>query len=112
MLCILPSLGYTGDVTVVNAKISCQQGNCTVSVTLEHEDTGWEHYADGWQLAHPDGTVLGERTLYHPHEDEQPFTRSLSGVSIPADVTEVLIRGHDNVHGFSSRSLRVKIDAD
>ena len=34
----------------------------------------------------PDGKVLGYRKLHHPHENEQPFTRSLSGVEIPDEV--------------------------
>jgi hypothetical protein len=44
--------------------------------------------------------VLGERVLLHPHVDEQPFTRSLSGVAIPSDVEQVTVRAHDNVDGW------------
>ena len=43
-------------------------------VTVQHADTGWDHYADAWEVLAPDGTVLGTRTLLHPHTDEQPFT--------------------------------------
>ena len=55
-------------------------------VTIRHPDTGWDHYADGWRILDMDGTVLGTRVLHHPHETEQPFTRSLSGVAIPDGV--------------------------
>lgn len=75
-------------------------GSWRFSVTVRHADAGWDHYADAWQVLGPDGTILGERTLLHPHDDEQPFTRSLQGVAIPDDVTTVEVRAHDNVHGW------------
>ena len=43
---------------------------------------------------------LGERVLAHPHENEQPFTRSLSGVVIPDGVDTVTIAARDSVLGF------------
>ncbi len=46
------------------------------------------------------GVVVGERVLTHPHETEQPFTRSLSGVVLPAGTTEVEIAARDSVAGF------------
>jgi hypothetical protein len=69
-------------------------------VTLHHADEGWQHFADRWRLTGPDGTVYGLRELFHPHVDEQPFTRSLSGVVIPSGVTWVSIEAHDIVHGW------------
>lgn len=67
-------------------------------VAVSHGDEGWDHYADGWEVATPDGVQLGYRKLLHPHVNEQPFTRSLSGVEIPDEITVVLIRAHDSVH--------------
>ena len=72
----------------------------TVHVTLAHPDTGWEHYADGWEIATPDGSRLGYRELLHPHVTEQPFTRSLGGVAIPAELGRVTIRAHDSLRGW------------
>ncbi len=68
-------------------------------VRLTHADEGWEHYADGWGVYLEDGTELGYRELLHPHVNEMPFTRSLSGVEIPEGVTRVYIRPRDLVHG-------------
>jgi len=79
-----------------------------VSVTLHHADSGWEHYADAWRVVLADGTVLGERTLYHPHVDEQPFTRSLPDIEIPAAETVVYVEAHDKVHGWAP--TRVIVD--
>ena len=46
-------------------------------VTVRHNDEGWDHYADAWQVIDPgSGDILGERILAHPHDNEQPFTRS------------------------------------
>ena len=70
-----------------------------IDVTVEHADEGWDHDADAWDVVAPDGTVLGTRTRLHPHETEQPLTRSLSGVAIADDVAEVTIRARDSVHG-------------
>lgn len=66
-------------------------GRWTISVTLSHPDTGWDHYASGWKVLAPDGTLLGLRDLTHPHVDEQPFERARKGVAIPPELREVLI---------------------
>jgi hypothetical protein len=72
----------------------------TFSVTLHHDDTGWDDYADGWRVEDSDGTILGVRELLHPHVNEQPFTRSLSGVQIPDGTNRVFIRARTNVEGW------------
>jgi hypothetical protein len=78
-------------------------------VTLRHPDTGWDHYADAWEVLAPDGTSLGLRELAHPHVDEQPFTRSLSGVAIPDGADHVMIRARCLVDGWSEALLRVDL---
>lgn len=78
-------------------------------VTLSHADTGWDDYADGWRVLDKDGNELGVRKLAHPHVNEQPFTRSLSGVQIPADVTEVGIQASDSVGGWSSPVKTIRL---
>lgn len=72
-----------------------------LSVTLSHPDTGWDHYADAWEVLDMEGNSLGTRELAHPHVTEQPFTRSLN-VTLPgAAPWQVQIRARDNVHGWS-----------
>ena len=78
-------------------------------VTVAHADTGWDHYADKWDVLSLDGQNLGTRVLAHPHEDEQPFTRSLGGVAIPPEVTTVTVRAHDLVHGYGGREMTVEL---
>ena len=67
-------------------------------------------YADAWRIVAPDGTELGVRELTHDHAAEQPFTRSLNGVEIPPDVTEVTVEGRDLVNGWSGGTLTATID--
>jgi hypothetical protein len=88
----------------------------TFHVTVEHPDVGWEDYADGWDVVTPDGTVLKPdpdapftRLLLHPHVDEQPFTRSQSGIEIPPGVTQVRVRAHDLVDGYGGREVVVDL---
>ena len=75
-------------------------GTWTISVTLSHPDTGWDHYASGWRLLTSDGTEIATRELSHPHVDEQPFTRSLSGVTIPDGTAEILIQPRCTMDGW------------
>lgn len=100
-----------GEADVVGVVVHREgPGTYAFDVTVRHADTGWDHYADAWEVLLPDGkTVLATRTLLHPHEIEQPFTRSLSGVKIPAGVTEVVVRAHDKVHGYGGAEMRVAV---
>lgn len=109
---LLMSIGpaFAGEVDVIDVKVKKDgPSSFYFSVTLEHGDEGWDHYADAWEVVGPDGKVLGKRTLYHPHVNEQPFTRSLGGVEIDKSITEVYIRGHDSVHRHGGKTMPVKV---
>ncbi len=79
-----------------------------ISVTLSHGDTGWDHYADGWQVIGADDTVLGTRVLHHPHVNEQPFTRSLT-LDEPPTGPFVWIIAKDNL-GAESEPFKFMLD--
>lgn len=96
---IAPLAAAAGTPEILEVRAVPEPGGWRFDVTLRHGDTGWDHYADAWSVIGPDGEVLGERVLAHPHVDEQPFTRSLSGVAIPEGVGRVQLRPHDSVHG-------------
>ena len=81
-----------------------------VDVTIRHPDTGWDHYADGWEVRDAAGTRLGERVLHHPHVDEQPFTRSLVNLDLPDGTREIFIRAHCSVDGWGDGTVRVDLD--
>jgi hypothetical protein len=96
------------DVLFVRARL-LENGTWSFEVTVQHEDTGWEHYADRWEVLTADGEVLASRILAHPHVDEQPFTRSQSGILIPEEVSQVRVRAHDLVHGYGGREVVVDL---
>ncbi|HSH71075.1 MAG TPA: hypothetical protein VK997_14215 [Deferrisomatales bacterium] len=79
------------------------------TVTVRHEDSDWEHYADRWEVLSPEGKVLGTRVLLHPHVGEQPFTRSLGGVEVAPGMKHVRVRARDSVHGFGGEERLVEL---
>jgi hypothetical protein len=106
---LVSGASVAGDVEIVDATAKEGAGGWTFSVTLKHGDAGWDHYADLWEVYTPEGELLGKRVLAHPHVNEQPFTRSLSGVQIPNGVTTVIIRARDSVHGVSPQEFRLEL---
>ena len=108
MLSILASNAAAGEADVTDVEIVKESnGSYRFNVTVSHQDSGWDHYADKWDVVAPDGTILGTRTLLHPHVEEQPFTRSLTGVKIPDSISEVTIRAHDSVHGYGGTEVTI-----
>ena len=100
-----------GQAQVVDASAQWIGGDrLRIDVTIRHADEGWDHYADRWDVLAPDGTLLGARTLYHPHVDEQPFTRSLT-IQAPSGLKRVSIRAHDSVHGPTSVPFELDLPA-
>lgn len=95
--------------TIAAAEAHSAREGWVFTVTLAHPDTGWDHYADSWSVEAPDGTELGVRELLHPHETEQPFTRSLSRVAVPEEIAEVTIRARCSVDGWSGEPFTVAL---
>lgn len=85
-------------------------GSYHISVTLKHADKSWDHYANVWQVQSLAGEVLATRVLHHPHINEQPFTRSLSGVKLPEHVKVVEIVAGCTVDGLNSQKLTLRLD--
>ncbi len=96
------------DIVKVKAELTSAQ-KYNISVTLKHADEGWEHYANAWRIYSPDGSLIGERVLHHPHVNEQPFTRNILGVSIPRDLDEVIIVAVCSKTGESKSSYSLKL---
>lgn len=104
---ILSAVGppaFADEPVIENAAARHSGGGWTFSVTLSHPDTGWEHYADGWRVLDMEGNELGLRVLAHPHEQEQPFTRSLSGVQVPDSTNQVRIQARCLTDGWGEET--------
>jgi hypothetical protein len=109
-LWLCPAGLFAGEADVVAVTVEkTAEMTYTFHVTVSHGDSGWQHYANKWDVVTVGGKVLGTRKLHHPHEDEQPFRRSLSGVEISGEMDAVMVRAHDSVHGYGGKTVRVTL---
>ncbi len=97
------------EANVVGVDVTTDGSRSTFDVTLHHDDEGEDGYANWWQVERLDGTRLGRRELLHPHT-QQPFTRSDS-YDLPAEVSCVVVRGHDETHGYGGRAMLVDLSS-
>ncbi len=113
LLLISSNFAIANEVEVVDVKAS-QDSDKTwhFRVTLKHEDEGWDHYANEWQVIAPDNKILTTRTLYRPHIKEQPFTRGIEGVKIPTAIKTIRIIAKDTVHGLSKNALKLNLETN
>lgn len=111
LLLILPTtqFAFAGEADVIDARITALgDGQYRIDATVKHADTGWDHYADRWDVLTEDGTVLGARELAHPHENEQPFTRSLT-LAIPSGIKKIILRANDSVHELGGQEFEIMV---
>jgi len=111
------TLGSQANADVIFVQAIFNGESWTFSVTISHPDLGWDDYSNGWDVVAPDSTVLKlnesdlfTRVLLHPHENEQPFTRSQSGIIIPLGIKLVQVRAHDLVDGFGGQEILVDLN--
>ena len=91
--------------------VATGDGTYRIDATVSSGDTGWDKYADAWEVRSTTDTVLGVRELAHPHETEQPFTRSLSGVEIPPELAEIVLHARDSINGFCGATVTLDVPA-
>ena len=97
------------DVLAAEA-VQSPDGTWSFSATLSSPYDTPDRYADAWRVLDPDGNELGVRVLTHDHANEQPFTRSLSGVEIPDHVAVVTVEGRDQNSGWGGATVEVTLD--
>jgi hypothetical protein len=91
---------------VIEVEIEAESGGTyRFDVTISSPYDSPERYADAWRILDLDGNVHGTRELAHHHAGEQPFTRSLSGVDLPADVDSVVVEGRDLIGGWGGATV-------
>jgi len=99
-----------GQADVIGATVQARGGDLfDFTATIRSRDTGWDRYADGFEVLAPDGRVLGERKLLHPHVGEQPFTRELNGVRIPPGIAHVELRAHMKGVGYGGARFALEL---
>mgnify|MGYP000530018638 CR=1 FL=1 len=95
------------EANVLAVEVERRSGGHRFSVTLQHDDDGEDGYANWWVVESLDGTELGRRELLHPHGNE-PFTRSATVET--GERACVVVRGHDETHGYGGEAALVSLD--
>jgi hypothetical protein len=94
------------EANVTAVDVADAGGDVRFDVTLYHDDDGESGYADWWQVESLDGDRLGRRELLHAHGTRR-FTRSAT-VAVPDAVRCVVVRGHDQTHGYGGQAALVR----
>ena len=108
-LCLVSTTSVAGEVNIKYAIFTKHGQQWDIAVTLEHADSGWDHYADAWRVVDERGELIALHNLLHPHEDEQPFTRVAKDVFIAPGQNIVYVEAHDKIHAWSTQRLRVDL---
>lgn len=115
LTCALLFVAAFGDAAAGPADVRRAHAECDAeavyrfTVAVQHADTGWQHYADRYEILGPDGKVIATRVLRHPHVHEQPFVRAFEGVEVPKSVKQVTVRAHDSLHGYGGREVKLTL---
>jgi N-acetylmuramoyl-L-alanine amidase len=107
--CVEPDLELSLYPDVIEASVSLVGTSYTFDVTVSSPYDSPDRYADAWRVVGDDGQVYGVRELTHDHANEQPFTRSLTGVEIPETVGSVTIEGRDLVYGWGGATVEITL---
>lgn len=95
---------------ILEAELTHESGDkYTIAVTVSSPYDTPERYADGWRVMTTDGDVLAEHDLAHDHANEQPFTRSRGPFTIPSDIQEVVVEGHDQANGYGGETVTIAV---
>lgn len=109
LFCFFSSSSYGGEADVIDAHVECSKNFCRFTVTIQHEDEGWEHYVNRFEILNLEkNRILGHRRLRHPHVKEQPFTRTAS-VLFHEPIAEVVIRAYDTVHEYGGKEMILNV---
>ena len=114
VLIVSPNMSLSADVQrfpdVVDVKVRQAGANTfDFDVTVSSPYDTPQRYADAFRVTGRDGTVFGERKLLHDHAGEQPFTRDLYGVAIPAGIKTVTVQARDRKYGYGGKTAEASI---
>ena len=95
---------------VITARVRARSANkFDFDVTISSPYDTPQRYADAFRVTNAEGVSYGERTLWHDHASEQPFTRDLYGVAIPPGVRTVTIQARDQKHGYGGKTVTIAL---
>jgi hypothetical protein len=95
---------------VVDVRVQARANNSfDFDVTVSSPYDSAQRYADAFRVVDRSGKVLGERKLWHDHAGEQPFTRDLYGVVVPAGQRAVVVEARDQKYGYGGKRVEVTL---
>jgi hypothetical protein len=94
---------------IINATYTVSSNSYRFDVTVSSEYDTPQRYADAYRIMDENGEVYGIRELAHDHAYEQPFTRSLSGVTIPNTIKTLIIEGRDQTYGWGGETFTINL---
>ncbi|CAM4337036.1 hypothetical protein [Zobellia nedashkovskayae] len=94
---------------VIGVTISGKENSYTFDTTVQSPDTGCDQYADWWEVIDLKGNLIYRRILTHSHVDEQPFSRSGTGIPLEKNA-QVYIRVHINSLGYASEVQKGSVE--
>lgn len=94
---------------IVDVEVTGTAPTFSFAVTVSSPYDTPERYADAFRVRGEDGTEYGVTELTHDHAGEQPSTRALSGVTLPAGVTSVVVEGRDQANGWGGGTRTVDL---
>ena len=93
---------------VMKVTVKARGGNLfDFDVTISSPYDTAQRYTDAFRVMSSDGRSYGERILLHDHANEQPFTRDLYGVAIPAGIRTVIVQARDKKYGYGGKTVEV-----
>ena len=103
LACVAAPQKFPDVVSVQASHAGGSTYNFDVTVSSPYDTP--QRYADAFRVMDRNGKVYGERTLWHDHASEQPFTRDLYGVTIPSGVSSVVVQARDKLHGYGGKTV-------
>ncbi len=97
---------------IIEARLTRSGDSWSLDATISSPYDTPERYADAFRAVGPDGTVLGVRELTHDHANEQPFTRTLTNLVIPAGTRQVTVEARDLQFGWGGATVTLDVPAD
>ena len=107
----LVAMPLVADEPRIRDATACKSGmSWRVDVTLEHPDSGWDHYADGWEVLDADGNRLGYRGCITRMSTSSPLPARSPISTCPTARAKIHIRAHCSVDGWGEETFRIDIE--
>ena len=78
----------------------------SVRVTLKHDDMGWEHYADNWQIVNENGKILKvKEVIEDDYLKRVPLKRELLNRALKEIIEDLKVTKVENYHFLTDKII-------